>query len=590
MGLYDNINFKESEYIPQYAGLPLDRIKQVGDELQERHYSNIANLSRLELLGKQQMAETPFGADREKINSHITEVSEGLQELARNGAENATSRVTAMANRFFGDEELQRLRHNAGEYRKDEAMMREIRTKGGTPIRNEKNHNSWMETGSYDADGNLREYKSTVQPKLDYMKAQDEVVNPLQPDTWESDLKAAAKTSLRTLMVQQGKLKPGQEPTDEDVMAAMPAFMQSDTYRQLTKDKVNDFLFKEAGNAKEGLGWQNYKSTSEYKQQKEVLGLSDQEIKAELQGRGEAKVFSDHQKQFQAAPYSSLLGSRGASKVETYSNAYTELFKAPPGSIQTDENGDIVKLGKEFSFSDLFNSAKQTWDGKNPDVVQGTLNYLPAAIEAGIKYMMNNKDTLTPAQKDELKGYQYALGRTNSTLPGDKQMNLPGFISMLGKDMNAPVHLFDEKKRVEDESFKFTNTTSGGGDFLTRKIYNTDGETLTAKEYYDKEFDLDFSNPENVKKFKEGASVIGITDPKNLAFARAKVGTYLGKTFLIDDSDNATAVERYIHDTYKFGRLNGSGIVQTVNPQTGKPMRVQGYFDGQKFVTEQILD
>lgn len=603
MGLYDGFRTTDSQYIPQYTGLPLDTIAHVGDRLQDTHYQNIAQLSRLQLLGMEQAAETPFGPDKERIQSHIQGISSALQDLAKNGGEYATSRVSALANKFLGDEELIRLRHNANEYRKDEQMARELRTKGATPIRNEKDFQSFQQHGSYDPEtGSLREYRSSVQPQLNYVGKQDEIVQPLQPDTYETDLKEAAKTSLVGIMKARGKWKEGMEIPDSDIMAHMPAFLQSDTYKELSSKKVNDYLFgrkDKAGNMiSPSHGWNSYKDTAEYKQQKDILGMSDEAIAKELQSRGQAKVFSDTQKQFMPNSVGlQAAGLRGGSTkdIEVLTPSYTSLFNAPQGSLQVDEKtGEIVKLGKEFSFKELFNKAKDTWDGKETDPVTSVFNYLPAGVEAAVKYFKDNKSTLTTAQKDEMKGFEYALSRQNAGKDPSQQVTLPQFISQLSMDNNVPVSLFSKKETIETESLKFFNEKTGGGDYLTRKVYTTDGQTMTAADFYkddDIGLGIDPADEKQLKDLKEGASIIGVADPKNTSpFARAKVGTRNGKSFLIDDSANASPTEQYIHDTYSYGRLHGSGTVHTVDPTTGKPIKVTGTFLNGSFHVDNVAE
>lgn len=622
-GLYNNFQTTESDYIPQYVGMPIAQAKEVADQLQERHYNNLANLSQLQLMGLKQKAETPFEADKATIDKHLGSVQSTLEELAQNGAENSTAKVAALANQFLGNEELIRLQHNAGEYRKDQETERTLKANGHTPIRNEKLMKDWMTNGSFDPQtGKVREFKSTVQPQLDYMKAQDEVVKPIQADSWESDLKAAAGTEIGNLLRAQGKLKPGEQPSEDDIMANMPAFLQSDTYKQLTKGKVDQYLFGKAtgpgGQAINGLGWTSYKSTPEYKQQSEILGKSDQEIAAELQSRGEAKVFSEHTKQFQNNPALSVVAGRAGkgTKAETYSKAYTELFKVPEGSLEVDASGNIVKADKNLSLTELFKNNLGEGKFKNQssaDLAAGVLIAPDKAIESVIDYFSSNNKKLTKAQDNEIKAFQYALDRTNESLPAGQKMDLKEFVSKLGKDMNVPMYLYDNPDKVKDESFKYLNTQTGGGSALTRKVYTTDGEELTSKEFFKKTFDLDLEDmsEDDMKKFKEGTSVIGVSDPKNLAYTRALVGTFKGKKFLIDDSENASPEEIFIHDTYKFGRQHGTAgadqehkYVQTVdgqefdpytgrrNPNYGKPISVQGHFDANlgQWVTEKIVD
>lgn len=273
MSLYDSFNLTNSEYVPEFVGAPLDAVKQTGDVLASRHYENIAKEHQLELLARQQKANTEPEADKAYIDHHIRSIQSALSDIAQNGGENATARVGALANQFLGDEGLINIQKNSAAMQKEKDTMDQLRSQGHSPLRNEAYAQQFRQQGSFDPEsGTWKSYNGTAQPQLDYVKSQDTIVDPLQADISQSDLTGDIKTSLNNL---------GAHYSGD--LGNMSTQLKTQVIKELSSRKVRGYIDK--------YGFDNYKQTPEYKQQKEILGLSDEQIKHELTGRGEAKVF-----------------------------------------------------------------------------------------------------------------------------------------------------------------------------------------------------------------------------------------------------------------------------------------------------------
>lgn len=557
---YESFNLTDSQYIPQFTGLPLDTVKEVGDKLEGRHYENIARLRQLELLGMQQKANAEFDPDKAYIDSQIKGVQGALSEIAKNGGENASSRIAALANQFLGDEGFNVINQSIAARQKEKEMEAQMRMRGQTPLYDNKYRDSFQQRGSFNPEtGKWEAYQTTIQEQLNYTSKQDELLKNLEADTFQTDLQPDINTTLAKL---------GHKEFVGTPLADLPLHLKTTIVEQLGPDKIKKFIDKHA--------WDAYKNSPEYAQQKNILGMDDRAIYDELLGRGMSKAFSKVRKDWERDPITGQQVANAMTKKEENAileGAYSEIFKAPEGAIKLNDNGQIIAGGDKLSWSHFFNRniTRQEHSGKD----MTDLDTVIPAIEASWDWMTNNKRSLSKEQKEEVKSLEFALEKTNASLPKETQLTMPQFISMLHSDMNVPLRLYANKKKVEDESYRFINTATGGGDFLTKKVYTTDGELLTAKEMYADKFGVDVEDPESLAKFKEGVTIIGDAEPRNLAFPAAKVGTFQGKTFLIDNSINASALDIFIHDTYKIGRQQGSGEIVTRHPKSGKRIKVK---------------
>jgi hypothetical protein len=273
---FEGINLTDSKYIPQYAGLPLEAMERVGDDLQTRHYDNIAKLRQLELMGLQQAAATPSGGDKNYINSQVGGIQGALAEIAKTGGENATGKIGALATRFLGDEGMIRMKRNADQYR---AQQEKIATLGKSGIFNQKLTDEYLSKGSINPDGTYNDFMSTAQERLNYMKKQDELLEPFRADVTQGNLLGDMNTTLNAL---------GANFSGD--LGSMPTYLKTTAVKKLTMDKMGKWL--------DNGGWEGYKSSAEYEQQKNVLDMSDEDIKNELVARAEAKVFEEVDKQW----------------------------------------------------------------------------------------------------------------------------------------------------------------------------------------------------------------------------------------------------------------------------------------------------
>jgi len=287
MGRYDNLTFNSGEYIPQYAGLPLDEIQKSADTLAGRHYQNLASLNQLQLLREQYKSKMLPGA-KSYVDEQFGDIDLALQDMAKSGGENATAKVSALTNRFLGDQGILRSMETAKGYEEFKKTRDSLTAQGLDPVWNKKMEQEYLNAKVMGEDGQLNPllntpFNLTPEKRLNYMEKQDEVLAPMQPDSWQNDLKVAKG------------------------LAGVPnvsdsEFLESTAFKGLTSKKVQQYLFGESvnpitGKKVQGLGWTSYKDSPEYRQQK-MTGMSDEDIKAELMSRGEAKVFSQMSKDF----------------------------------------------------------------------------------------------------------------------------------------------------------------------------------------------------------------------------------------------------------------------------------------------------
>jgi hypothetical protein len=289
---FQGINLTHSEFVPQYQGLPLEAMERVGDTLQDRHYQNIANASQLDILAKQQLADTRPDADRSYIQSQLGGIKEALAEMAKNGGENATGRVNALVTQFMGDEKLINIKKNAAALRQEEEMMSKLGSKG---VLNSRAREEFLKRGSFDENGNFNPYYGSAQERLNYTAKADQIFEPLRANTYQTDLVGDVNSTLKAMQIE--KVLPGVSGD----LSSMYGKYKTQIIERLSKQRIDDFANNQGG-------WEDYKQSSEYQQQKNVLGLDDSEIKKEFLSRGYAKIYEKALKDWENNPMLGLLG------------------------------------------------------------------------------------------------------------------------------------------------------------------------------------------------------------------------------------------------------------------------------------------
>jgi hypothetical protein len=383
MSRYSNFTLNSGEYVPQYAGSPLNVINDTNTELQNRHYRNIADMSALDLALKQ-MQSKAVGKGQEYIANQIGQVSSALQDLAANGAENSTAKVAALRNQFLGDQGVLRSMEVAQAYNK----FLEEKKKTPNPLYNKQLEQDILNTPVKDEQGNLTSVYSNpldfkLQSTLNYMAKQDDVVKPLTADSWQGDLKVAKSVAGLAGM------------TDNE-------FLQTTKGKELSKSKVEKYLFAPAPNAPEGLGWKSYKDSPEYIQQSEMLSMSDKDIKAELLSRGLAKVYTDIDKQFIRNPM------KEGAKVTGGENSTAPTVTVPsPAVIRNIDTLNRLQKSNWGSADDI------TKKGIKKDFIDKSLDFLTNELED----ILATTKSVVSGTRDEVKSLR--AKRKEEILNGD---------------------------------------------------------------------------------------------------------------------------------------------------------------------------
>lgn len=300
MGRYDNLSFNNGEYIPQYAGLPLDEIQKSADVLAGRHYQNLASLNQLQLLREQYKSKLLPGASS-YIDEQFQDIDAALQDIAKNGGENATARVGAITNRFLGDQGLLKGLQRAEEVRKEIELENDLIGKGQQPLRKKGLRESLTSTPIIDpVTGKLSQayetpYQSTVTPYVDPTMDYKRLVDEIKPDQWISQ-------GLRPEnVVQFNNAKMKLESGEYDI----PKFLSEATSAGVTPQKIQAL--------KEKL-FTAYKNTKSYQQQKDYLDKSDEDLQEDLYNYAQLGIYRRDDKKYHQITGSGGDGGKGKSK------------------------------------------------------------------------------------------------------------------------------------------------------------------------------------------------------------------------------------------------------------------------------------
>jgi len=285
---YNSLNFDNGQYIPQYAGVPLDQIKQTADTLSQRHYQNLANASQLEILANQMKSKLLPGA-KSYVDSHISSIDSALQEMAANGGENSTARINALATALQGDEGLLTGLQQAERVNKELEIEQGLLAQGKQPLRKPGIREAVMAAPIRDPEtGEITSmystpYLSTVEPYEDPVPHMENIWKTINPDSIESAIRAAGGTEISKLLpaaYQNGQLD-------------LPLFFESLTKAGISRGKIDKML---------NSAWSSYQLTPAYKQQKNILGKTDRELKNEFYNQGLLRTFSNISRDYKPTP------------------------------------------------------------------------------------------------------------------------------------------------------------------------------------------------------------------------------------------------------------------------------------------------
>lgn len=235
-GLYDNLNFNNGEFVNTYAGTPLKEITDTASELSNRHYSNLARLNQLQLLREQTKSKLLPGA-KSYVDEQFNDIDLALEEIAKSGGENSTAKVSAIANRFMGDQGILRASQTASDYQKFLDTQRTLKAQGKNPIYNKRLEQEYLNSGVIDQEtGKVNQiyndpFKLTAEPYIEPVPEIDKLWEVIKPDAIESQLGKRDYLMLSKLIPQ----------AIENGAIDMPLFYEMTKKSGISPDKIKMF-------------------------------------------------------------------------------------------------------------------------------------------------------------------------------------------------------------------------------------------------------------------------------------------------------------------------------------------------------------
>ena len=319
MASYNDLSFNSGEYINQYAGLPLDQIQRTADTLSTRHYQNLASASQLQILANQLKAKALPGAQA-YYDQHIQGVQQALQDMAKNGGENSTARINALATAFRGDPGMINSQLRASEYNKQTEQMNNLLASGLTPAFNVAAREA-LASASPTSALYSTPYQGAVEPVRNHFAEQKAILDEIQPTSIEGGLQNAI---LKLTPAQKQAMM---DPNNPD----RPAILESITRGGITAERMSKMIEP---------AWITYMNTPSYKQQVGILGRDPAEVKKEFEANAALNIFDKVSRQFMRVPEASGAGGSGAGGVGgNYTGAYTTNqtpFNFNPDEINAD--------------------------------------------------------------------------------------------------------------------------------------------------------------------------------------------------------------------------------------------------------------
>lgn len=269
---YSDLSFNNGQYIQQYQGIPLEQIQNTAETLASRHYGNIANANSLQILQNQLKSQALEGA-KPYFDQHIQAVDEVLQDMAKNGGENSTARINALATRFQGDQGMLQAMQNSKQVNSIQEQINKITSESGREAVYHKDKLEAMRKASVmvkgeDGSESLNPLYSSqfnlpvnpyLDPTLDFKRITDEI----KPDAWLAQ--GLKGEDLATFQRAHAQLSNG-----EIDIPMFVSYMKKVGITGPKLERLKDRMF------------QAYKNTKSYEQQKDYFGASESEMKDEI--------------------------------------------------------------------------------------------------------------------------------------------------------------------------------------------------------------------------------------------------------------------------------------------------------------------
>lgn len=151
----DLSNFRSTQFVSQYAGLPIDEFLQSAGALQKRAQQNTQQLDQLEMMAANIKT---LDIDQNVKDARLAQINKQMESLAASGAyEHATDRIRMEARDFARDEQLISASTN---YAKLQKMKEEAKAVGASDIQLQKIDNAmqlYSQSGGAKAGANLQD-------------------------------------------------------------------------------------------------------------------------------------------------------------------------------------------------------------------------------------------------------------------------------------------------------------------------------------------------------------------------------------------------------------------------------------------------
>lgn len=343
MASYQDLTFNYGQYVPQYAGAPLQEIADTASQLSERHYSNLARLNQLQLLREQAKSKVLPGA-KSYIDQQFGDIDQALAEIAQSGGENSTARISAMANRFLGDQGVLRATEAAEQYQKFLDTQRAMKAQGKSPVYNKALEQKYLNTPVVDPEtGQMSSiyndpFKLTTEPYIEPVPEIDKLWEVIKPDSMESSLGKRDYLMLSRLIPQ----------VVENGAIDMPMFYEMAKKSGISADKIKRFT--------EAVKRQV--DTSDLgRQAREYETLTPQQMDDLILQRGLMRVYSNTDRTVVQSGITDDLLRKGAAAIPGVKSPLPakvrEKFDPGFSASQIDESGTV----KPTLFESLISSA-----------------------------------------------------------------------------------------------------------------------------------------------------------------------------------------------------------------------------------------
>ena len=234
-------NFKSSQFVSQYKGLPIDAFKQTADVLQQRNLQNKAAMDKLDMLAYQTEV---YGEDEGVKQAQLQKIRAEQERIAATGAyENAGDLVRLQGKEFMQNSALNQARSN---YKAIQTAMAEADEH--SPAQKAMFQlalSKYKGVGEPDEFGKYNKFSYSYHDDPDINKAIDDFV-----DDWKADKTGWARANA-------GYITSGstESVTEEEVRgAAVRMLMANPEYRRAIIENANYNVYQRTGNLEDMAG------------------------------------------------------------------------------------------------------------------------------------------------------------------------------------------------------------------------------------------------------------------------------------------------------------------------------------------------